>query len=134
MAVVGIVAAALMYRFVYNKPHPDFEKARPEHMVAASELFDSYRNDRLAAEERYNGRIVLISGRLDTIESAEAMVTAVFVLDQGMFGDEGIRCVMLPGHEKKLLPHMIGSPVRLKGYVTGYNDADVILEHCSVVL
>jgi hypothetical protein len=133
LAALGIITAGLVYRFVYNKPHTDFEKAKPEYMVSAAELFDSFRNDRQLAEARYNGKVVLLSGRLDKIEASDSQVTAVFVFDQGVFGDEGIRCTMLPSHTGNLKTYLDTQEVRLKGFLTGYNDTDVILEQCSIV-
>jgi hypothetical protein len=49
-----------------------------------------------------------------------------------MFGDEGIRCAMLPNHAQNIAS-FIGSDVRLKGYCTGFNETDVIMEKCSIV-
>lgn len=133
LMVLGIVSAGLVYQFVINKPHPDFEKAKPAHMVTASELFESYRNDRQAAESRFNGQVVLLSGRLDKVETSDEQVTGVFVFDQGMFGDEGIRCTMLPEHAEKIKMLDERSEIQVKGYLTGYNDTDVILEQCSLI-
>lgn len=134
IVALGIISAALVYFFVYNKPHPDYEKAKPAHILSAFELFDGYRTDRQQAEEKYNGKVVVISGRLEKIETIESTVTAVFVFDQGMFGDEGVRCVMLPNHAANLQSFHVGSTIQIKGFVTGYNETDVIMESCSLIL
>jgi hypothetical protein len=130
---IGLVSAGLVYRFVYNKPHRDFEKARPAYIISAAELYDSFRNMRTEAEGKYNGQVVLLNGKLDKIELSDSIVTGVFIFNQGMFGDEGIRCSMLPGHASKLKSIAQGSEVSIKGYVTGYNDTDVIIEQCSLI-
>jgi hypothetical protein len=57
----------------------------------------------------------------------------VFVFEQGDFGDEGIRCTMLPKYNfeaGKLQPDV---EIKVKGYCTGYNETDVILEKCSII-
>ena len=130
---IGLVSAGLVYRFVINKPQPDFEKAKPAFIVSATDLFDSFRSEREKAEQKYNGQVVLLSGKIDKIEISEDLVTGVFVFDQGIFGDEGIRCTMLPNHSSNLKSIREGSEVQLKGFLTGYNDTDVILEQCSVI-
>lgn len=130
---VGIVTAGLVYQFVINKPHQDMEKAKPAYIVSATELFDSFRSERTLAEQKYNGQVVVLNGKLDKIETTEDLVTGVFVFDQGLFGDEGIRCTMLPGHSTNLKSIPEGSEVQLKGFLTGYNETDVILEQCSVI-
>ena len=129
----GIVSAGLVYKFVINKPHQDIEKAKPAYIVSATELFDSFRSERTLAEQKYNGRVVVLSGKLDKIETADELVTGVFVFDQGLFGDEGIRYTMLPDHSSNLKSIPEGSEVQLKGFLTGYNETDVILEQCSVI-
>jgi hypothetical protein len=131
--LIGTVSAGLVFRFVINKPHKDYEKARPAFIVSAADLFDSFRSDQANAEQKYNGKVVMLSGKLDKVETADEKVTGIFVFDQGMFGDEGIRCTMLPNQSTSLKAIPEGSEVQLKGYLTGYNDTDVILEQCSVI-
>lgn len=134
MAIFGVLSAALIFRFVINKPHVNYEKARPAYIITAQELFDSFRNDRQVAEQKYNGTVVLLNGVIDKVEVANDQVTGVFIFDQGMFGDEGIRCTMLPAHSSTLKSISEGTEVRLKGFLAGYNETDVILEQCSVIL
>jgi len=131
--LVGLISAGLVFKFVINKPHQDYEKSKPEFIVSAAELFDSFRSDREKAEAKYNGQVVLLFGTLDKIENDGSMVTGVFVFNQGMFGDEGIRCSMLPRHAVGLADIPEGSEIRLKGHLTGYNDTDVIMESCSII-
>lgn len=131
--VAGMISAGLVYQFVINKPHRNYEKARPAYIVSASDLFQSFRSEREEAEKKYNGRVVLLTGKLDKVELADGLVTGVFVFDQGMFGDEGVRCAMLPKYEESINAVPEGSEVQVKGFLTGYNDTDVILEQCSLI-
>ena len=39
LIVIGILAALYVWFFVYNKPHRDYEKADPDHIIVAEELF-----------------------------------------------------------------------------------------------
>lgn len=133
VVVIGAIAAAWVYFFVYNKKHPEFEKLKPEFTLEAADLFESYRNDNLAASALYNGKMVAVRGTLSAIEQTDAMTIAVFVIEQGMFGDEGLRVSMLPAHAEKLKAIAPGSPVSIKGYVTGFNESDVVLEHGSII-
>jgi hypothetical protein len=132
--VIGLVSAGLVYKFVINKPHENYEKAKPAYIISAAELYNSFQANRAEAEKKYNGQVVLLKGRLDKVEASDTMVTGVFVFDQGMFGDEGIRCTMLPKYSPVLKAIPQGTDVQVKGFLTGYNDTDVILEECTVVL
>ncbi len=133
LLIIGIIAGALGYVFIYNKPHRDFEKARPDFTLAACELFDSYISGRESAEAHFNGKVILLEGPVQKIEQADSMVIAVFVFQEGIFGDEGIRCTMLPKYNQGLMKVKPETYVKIKGYCTGYNDTDVILEKCSII-
>lgn len=132
LVLIGIIAAGLGYKFIYNKPHINYEKARAEFSLTSAELFSNFQNHKQVSEENFNGKVVEISGLLNKVETPETMTIAVFAIQEGMFGDEGIRCTMLPNHTENLLSY-VGKQVKIKGYCTGYNDTDVILEKCSVI-
>ena len=131
--VVGIITIVLVYVFVYNKSHPDFEKMKPDYTLSASELYNSFKSNTTRSESKYNGKVISVNGTLTKVESTDSLVIAVFAFTQGMFGDEGIRCTMLPSYNveaKNLLP---GSVCSIKGFCAGFNDPDVILEQCSII-
>lgn len=132
LAVVGIIAAGLGYKFIYNKPHTDYEKARPDYSLTCNDLFTNYRTIRETAEQKYNGKVLLVSGTLNKVETLDSLTVAVFVLDEGMFGDEGVRMTMLPNYATKINSYL-NKTVAIKGYCTGYNDTDIIMEKCSIV-
>lgn len=132
LVLIGIIAAALGYKFIYNKPHKNYEKAKTDFSITSEELFSNYQNHRQAAEQKFNGKVVEISGMLTKVETPESMTIAVFAIQEGMFGEEGIRCTMLPSHSENLKSYE-GKKVTIKGYCTGYNDTDVILEKCSLI-
>ncbi|MCF8235413.1 MAG: OB-fold putative lipoprotein [Bacteroidales bacterium] len=133
LLVVGALAAYLVYEFVINKSHPDYENLEPDYVVTAQQLYNDFANDRATAEQKYNGKMVQLSGVLDKIDQPDSLVIAVFVFNKGMFGEEGIRATMLPSHQQKLLQANSGTEITLKGFCTGYNDVDVILEKSSII-
>jgi hypothetical protein len=131
--IIGLIAAVLGGVLYYNKPHADYEKMKPDFSLSSSDLYQAYKANTSSAEKMYNGKVVEISGNMTKSESNDTMVTAIFVFSQGMFGDEGIRCTMLPSCFdiiRKMAPE---SPCKIKGFCTGYNDTDVILDQCSIV-
>jgi len=131
--VVGIIGIALIYIFIYNKPHPNYEKMVPEFRLNAQELYDSFNSNKSFSEKQYNGKLIEISGKLGHIETHDSITIAVFVFGQGIFGDQGVRCTMIPKFNedaKKLVPE---GNIRIKGYCEGFSDSDVVLEHCSII-
>ena len=124
-----LAVAAYIWFFVYNKPHRDFERARPDFVLSAEKCY----NDFVAGKKIYTGKVVQISGKNAKFEINDSLTTLVFVFNEGMFGDEGIRCTLLPRYGKKVHEIDFSKPVTLKGFCSGFNDTDVILESCSIV-
>jgi hypothetical protein len=133
LIIIGMIGAYVGYKFVYNKPHTDFEKAKAEYSLTAEELFSAYRANADEAGQKYNGRVIEVSGIISEIEQMEEAATAVFIFDLGMFGPEGVRVTMLSNHREALKNHPKGKSIRLKGFNAGYNESDVILASGSVV-
>jgi len=48
-----------------------------------------------------------------------------------MFGNEGVRVSML--QNEQLSEITTGQNITLKGFCTGYNQTDVVLEHGSII-
>jgi hypothetical protein len=114
--VLGLITAALVYKFVINKPHPDYEKAKASFTLLAADPFESYRADRTVAEASFNGKMVQLNGRIDRIEQNDSLLVGIFVSDQGMFGEDVVRCTMLSAHSPALAAFQEGTEVRIKGW------------------
>lgn len=133
LAILGILSALYVYTFIINKPHPDYENMEPAYVMLAADLFESYRHNRIASENKYNGQVIQLNGTFERIEQNDSLLVGVFVFEQGIFGEEGVRCTMLASQKEKLHDRQSTHEIRIKGFVTGYNETDVILEKCSVV-
>lgn len=129
LAILGILAATYGWFFVYNKPHVNYEKAEPDVALSAKECYQAFSDE----STENLGKILLINGLPTAIEQQDSLVIVVFAFNQGMFGDEGIRCTMLPNHNKKALTLDFSKEIKIKGICQGYNGTDVILEHCSII-
>lgn len=133
LVLVGLLAAVLVYKFVYNKPHRDYSSATPDVTMTASALYDAYVTDKDLADSLYTGKVVQIDGNLSGIEDLDTLVVGTFIFNEGMFGDEGIRFSMLPADFEKLRAIEPGTALIVKGYCEGYNMADVLLGYSSIV-
>ena len=133
LLILGIGAAVLGYFFIYNKPHRDYEKATADFQVSGETLFSAYVSDRSAAETKYNGKVLEVTGPVSAVESRDSLTIVVFVMGEGMFGDEGIRFTLLDHYKEAASALASDQMVTIKGYCTGYNETDVILEKCSII-
>jgi hypothetical protein len=129
---IGIVSAGLFYHFVIDKPHPDYDKLPAKYSLAANELYNQFTTKRKESETKYNGEVVEISGKCSNIEQNDTVAVVVFSFKAGMFGDEGIRCTLLPKYNQEIKSYKKDSDIMIKGYCSGYNDVDVVLIKCSI--
>lgn len=132
LAVVGVIGASYVWFFVYNKPHRNYEKANADYELAASDCYQHFVKNSDEASD-YTGKVLQVYGKPSNIENNDSLVVVTFVFNKGMFGDEGIRCTMLPKYNEKALALSLSEGVNIKGFCSGYNETDVILEHCSFV-
>lgn len=132
-ALVAILAIAYMWFFIYNKPHKNIEKAIPDYVISAQECYNHYANGENNDDKNYTGKVLQLVGVPTSIESNDSTAVIVFAFNSGMFGDEGIRCTMLDTYKDKSLELKTNESVTIKGFCSGYNETDVILEHCSII-
>ncbi|MBU2554348.1 MAG: OB-fold putative lipoprotein [Bacteroidetes bacterium] len=133
LLAAGLLGGTYVWFFVYNKPHRNIETASPDYILTAESLYTHYSNKSTPEGENYDGAVLQISGIPTSIETVDSLRIVVFAFTEGVFGDEGIRCTLLPSHHQYLKSIVPGRPVTLKGLCSGYNGTDVILEQCSII-
>lgn len=133
LLVLIILGGVFVYKYVYNKKHPDYESASPEFTMTANAIYDGFKRNPDGFAKLYNGKVGIISGKLSKVEKSDTLVTAVFVFSQGDFGDEGVRCTMLRKFNDEAERLQPDGEVQIKGYCSGFND-DVIFDKCSIVI
>ena len=127
-----IVGAVSVYLYVY-KPHPSYEKLKPEFTITPKAIYDEFKENGKASALKYNGKMVELKGAISKIENSDTLITVVFAFSQGLFGDEGVRCAMLPKLNPTIKALKQGDDIDLKGLCQGFNDTDVIFEKCSLI-
>jgi len=132
LALLAIIGGGLTYKYIYNKPHRDFEKAEADYFVSYREVFNAYNNNRSDADKMYTGKVLEIEGILTGVETPDSLTILVFALTEGMFGEEGIRITMLPKYNEQAQALQTGDNIKVKGFCAGFNDTDVILEKGSI--
>jgi hypothetical protein len=131
--LIGIVAVVLIYFFIYNKPHPNYEKMHADYTITAAAIYKDFTSNISDAGKKYTGKVIVVTGKLSKIEVVDSLTIGVFIFNRGMFGDEGVRCTLLPKFREQAKKIQPGGEINLKGYCTGFNDTDVIMDKCSIV-
>ncbi len=130
IVVLGILGALYGWFFVYNKPHKNFEDARVDMALPATKLYNEYVS---GTGNQYNGKVLKLTGTVKKMDDEDSLITLVFVFNEGMFGDEGIRCTFLPKYNPKLKSFSYPKQMQIKGFCAGYNGTDVVMEYCSLI-
>ena len=131
LVLTGIAVAATLFLLVYNKSHPDYERKEPERVISVEALYSAFVVDEVTANTEFIGKVIAVNGQVAEVEQLDDMVIVAFVIEQGVFGGEGVRCTMLEGHHARALDLSRGEKVEIKGLCAGFTGSDVILEHCS---
>lgn len=125
---LGLIGAAIGYA-LWNKPHENMSTSKAEEVVEASTLFKTYNADESAANAKYLGKTIAVTGKVKESSKTEGS-SAKITLDTG---DEfGVICELdaLSQHARTEFP--VGETVTLKGKCDGLN-LDVQLSRCVEV-
>ena len=134
LGVIGLVAAALVWKFYVNKPHDDIEKSTPAYTMATEEIWKQYNADLKTSDSLYTGKVIELSGKLNRADKSDSLVYAVFVMEaDSLFGDKSVRCEMLQKYNDETIAIAAGTAVKIKGFCTGFDGTDIKFNKCSIV-
>jgi len=133
LAVIGVVAAALVWKFYINKPHEDIENATPAYSMTTDEIWKQFSTDEKKAGSMYNDKVIELSGTVSRVVNNDTLVTVAFIMEaDSMFGDKSISCEMLKKYNDEAKALSKGTEVKIKGYCVGFI-GDIKFNQCSIV-
>ena len=103
--------------------------ATPDYVLSANTLFKEYDKNSVAADAKYEDKIVVVSGTIQSI-GKDIMDTAYLVIGGSGFLD-GVQCMLPRGQEDLVARVSKGQYVTLKGKVSGQIMGNVIVTNCS---
>jgi hypothetical protein len=134
LAVIGVVAAAIVWKFYINKPHENIENATPAYKLATEEIWKQYNADVKKSDSLYTGKVIELTGKLNRTDKSDTLVYAVFVMEvDSMFGDKSVRCEMLRKYNSEANELPKDAMVKIKGFCTGFDQTDIKFNKCSIV-
>jgi hypothetical protein len=132
--ITGCIAAALTWKFYINKPHEDIDTATPAFMMSTQEIWKQFSDNIKSADSLYSGKVIVLSGNLSRIEKNDTLVSIIFVMAaDSLFGNKTISCQMYQKHNGETSALLPGTPVKVKGLCSGYNDPDIKFNKCSLL-
>lgn len=115
--------------YLYQKPTPTAAAFHTDHSISASALFIDYETDEAAANERYLGKTLELTGTIREISIQEETGQATIYLEAGgILG--GVSCEMAA--DQQLAKAKPGEEVTIKGICSGLL-MDVVLNRCVIV-
>jgi hypothetical protein len=126
VALLALVVSSGIY--VVNRPRSlvMVSSKTPSYTLTADELFSEYKADEVAADNKYKGKVVLVSGPIR--QNGKFMRTAYIVIGGHGFLD-GVQCMF--GESAGVASLSIGSQVTVKGEVGG-KKGNVLLRNCTL--
>ncbi len=103
--------------------------ATPDYVLSANKLFKEYDKNSVAADAKYEDKIVVVSGTIQSI-GKDITDTAYLVIGGSGFLD-GVQCTLPRGQEGLVARVSKGQYVTLKGKVSGQIMGNVLVNNCS---
>jgi hypothetical protein len=127
ITILAIAAAALGY-YYYTKPRAGVSGMKPEFAFNAAALYETYAADENAANAKYLGRVLEVSGIVKALETDDRGTMNVSLES----GDE-MGAVSCQFEKKDQMPELkAGDAVVLKGICSGLL-MDVVLVDCEII-
>lgn len=125
LLIIGIIAAGIGY-YMYNKPVESLEKKKADVSVTASQIIADYEADEKAANEKYLGKVVEVSGKVSTITDDGGKAKILLETDNPM---ALVICELEDGKDAGQI--QAGDQAKVKGLCSGYL-SDVVLVQSTV--
>ena len=124
-----IIAAIIVISgwYVFRPSETSVEKKQADFSVEATGLVNEFNNDEQAANTKYLGNVIEVSGRLDDIVTEEETVSLTLKTPGEI---SGVICSFDKAALPEKLPE-VGENVKIKGICSGYL-LDVVLNKCSI--
>ena len=100
--------------------------------LTADALYNAYTNNQVAADAKYKGNIVEITGVINSI-GKDIFGNPFVALNVGEYSELGIQCTFSQADESQLTSLSSGQSITLEGIVSGETITIVGLDGCSVV-
>ena len=116
--------------YLYNKPLESLEDATAAESLEASALLQAYEADEQAANTRFLGKTIQVSGKVLDVSTSDQGGVSVSLDAGGLLG--GVLCTMDAAHAETVASWTAGREVSLKGECVGFL-SEVQLARCVPV-
>jgi hypothetical protein len=126
IAVLAVIGAAYGY-YLWNMPQENMMNKKADSSVSATQLFKDFSANEQAANAKYLGKAVAVTGVVKSVEKEETGGGVQVALETG--DSFGVVCELDPLSKHPRMDFPVGGKVTFKGNCTGFN-FDVQLTRC----
>lgn len=127
IALLGAIGAFVMTQ---PKAELDVNKAKAALEINASNIYKSFSDDEVKANELYAGKVLEISGTLQAVDQDDAGNYKVTLDTEGQMGN--VVCTLEENSPNAVKTLEIGNSIAVKGVCTGYL-FDVIIDKAIIL-
>ncbi len=127
LAVFGLLAAGSADT---DEDTKKVQEQEPSYTLSADQLAGEYESNEVAADAKYKGRVVAVSGTIENI-GKDIMDQAYIVIGGKGFLD-GVQCMFTRGQEPSIARLFKGQHVKVKGEVSGKTIGHVLVNKCTL--
>lgn len=137
LVLLAAVTAAWYAYKEYTRTNKDLASAKADFVLAATELIKEYESHDSLSAEKYNGKILELTGQVKAVEKDDKGYFTVVIGDRKSMS--AIRCAIDSIHKYKATGLINQSSVTIRGACTGYNKdemglgSDIILNRCVLL-
>ena len=127
VSILVLLCIGLVYGFyLYNKKTPSLENEKPDYTLTADELYTNFSTDEASAMEKYEGKILQVSGKVLMLTQTDSISNVVLNAEDALFG--AVNCSFSTLKETLQKKENIVVKGQCQGYLT-----NVILNNCVLV-
>ncbi|HUM89545.1 MAG TPA: hypothetical protein PKV50_08440 [Prolixibacteraceae bacterium] len=128
MALI-ITTGLLAMSYVFRSPENSVAKEQAVFQIGANDLFSSFETDENAANEKFIGKVIEVSGEVVSTEQTANGQLEVLLMVENPMG--GVRCVFETAQQKVIGKLKTGQTVSIKGKCSGML-MEVVLDNCAL--
>ncbi len=125
IVLLGVIGVYMIF-----KPKKNLLNLKPDYKLTATELFNEYSINEEAANTKFLGKIIMVSGTIREINLEDSIYTTIILETDDMFF--GVNCVLNNKYASKQKKISIGSEAVIKGECSGML-IDVVLNNCVLI-
>ena len=108
----------------------EVQSKAPSYTLSANQLYEEYESNEVAADAKYKGKIVIVSGKIQDIGKDITDEPYIVIGGEGFL--DGVRCSFAKSQEPSIASLSKGQNVKVKGEVSRKGISKVLLRNCSL--